>query len=161
MDEDRVTLPAVAKLLGKSERTLQLWFRPHRAESSRDGYPISTVVAVLSQHRVTVTAEALASITPHRDEPSPQLRQDAPKTAELAAQLVAMAKTVEQLVEDGRRREQELIEAREAGAMYQERARGLQEETARLRAQLALPPPQGPSDSMAKPPRWQFWRRGQ
>jgi hypothetical protein len=39
--------------------------------------------------------------------------------------------------------------------MWQERARGLEAETHRLQAQLALPPPKTES----RVPWWAFWRR--
>jgi len=82
--------------------------------------------------------------------------------------------------------EAELLAAREAAAMHQERSRNLEEETNRLRAQLALPPTQptpipatdpveelrtkvdelaqqlqAQADSGVSPrPWWQRWRRG-
>ena len=60
MPESYRTLPRVARATGRSERTLQLWFAPHRAARTRAGYPLSLILNVLAEHDVAANAAQLA-----------------------------------------------------------------------------------------------------
>jgi len=94
--------------------------------------------------------------------------------------VVALERQLDRALLRAEQAERHATEARETAAMYQERARNLEEETKRLYAQLALPPTQSEAVPATDPmeelrakvdeltqrlqsqprPWWQRWRRG-
>ena len=95
-DEPRIPTKRAADAIGMPEATLRLWLRPHRNEASDDGYPIATVLRVLTAHgkdvaRATLEgAAATRPMRPRKDEPAQGAQIVAAPDAALVAFMDAM-----------------------------------------------------------------------
>ena len=146
MDENEgifVSLRDVAEVVGKTPRAAQLWFAKHREARTPAGYPLPLVLDVLGARGIALSDEAAKRLRAMGEARTKAFRPE----NETANELRRLGEAVESLAKS---------QASVAAAldMWIERARNLEAENERLRAQLALPAPPEPQPPAPKPPWW-------